>query len=238
MSKLIPLALTLAITPTVACLPGAPIANAVSDVMWGDVQTMTGYGGSSAVQVVGSGLRGDIGAIEGIDGRNGRVNSYAEEGMPYLSVDVTIVNEDGSAGMAILYLQGLFADLSSTPTGVYRANAFGSDVVMDDNGDSYTVIDGDEPEIATGEEDRVDVTVCSGNEVDNWEYDAPAESVVVEVEEPIEYEAGEECPECEPIATRRVTFWTDTPYDDGSGNEVHRQASGALTFLVDPSVAQ
>jgi len=237
MSKVTPLVLALALSPTAACLPGAPIVNAVSDVMWGDV-TAPVYGESSAIQVLGSGLRGDIGAVEGIDGRNGRVNSYTEGEYPTLTVDVTIVNADGTAGMAILYMQGLFSDLSSTPTGVYRTNALGNEIVMDENGDSYTVIDGDEPEIEAGEEDRVDVTVCSGNELDNWEYDAPAESVVVEVEDPIEYEAGEECPECEPIATRRVTFWTETPYTDVNGNDVRRHASGAITVMVDPSVAE
>jgi hypothetical protein len=190
-------------------------------------------GSMSALPITSSALRGDIGAVTGLDGQNGRVNSYVESDIEFAAVDVSIVQPDGSAGMVMLNLMGVFANLDTAPSGVYRANAYGGPVIIDEAGDSYTRIDGDEEELPANDTDRVDVILCSGPELDAWEYDAPADNVVIEIEEPVVYEADPDaCPECEPITTRRVTFLTETLVDDGFGNTQNRRASGALTVMM------
>jgi hypothetical protein len=236
-NRLLAIALALAASP--GCLPGAPVANAVAATMWGEqVEMGTEPFSSSALPITSSALRGDIGTVTGLDGQNGRVNSYAETEFDFSTVDVSIIKPDGTAGMVILNLSGLFADLETAPSGVYRANAYGEDVIIDDTGDSYTQIDGSEDELPSTENDRVDVTLCSGEALDNWDYDAPADNVVVEIEEPIAYEADPEaCPDCAPITTRRVTFLTETSVDDGFGNFENRRATGAFTLLMGTSAA-
>jgi hypothetical protein len=187
---------------------------------------------TEAMPVDNGALRGDIGDVTGIDGATDRVTGERDRYFAYSTVSVVVEKLDGSAGMAFVELSGIYADLATAPSGVYRVLSSGFGV--DPAAEHGVLIDlsGDEGELPATYDDAMTVMLCSGPSRDTWAYDVLADDVVIEIEDPVVHDVSSDCTACEPSTTRSVTFVADSYSDDGSGAFVRSRASGVFSLRV------
>ena len=132
--------------------------NELISVSWDDSESF------GDVPVSGGYMRGAIGSVERIDTPSGLTGWSLGGGVEVEA----IATPGGDAAMTLITLTG---DLSQLQPG--RAFRF-KGAPAEDNDTTE-----DEGSIDSGDELRVDVVACSGEDVYEWDYDEPADDVIV-----------------------------------------------------------
>lgn len=121
---------------------------------------------------------GDIGAVTDIQGSSAGAGGYASEWGTSVS---TYGSSLAGEAMAVLNLGPSLVPSSTT---VYRISyAASDDLIVDDDGNAYVRIDEGEEVVDVTEEGNTWVTLCSGEERDNWDVDVGADEALIEVED-------------------------------------------------------